>query len=239
MCIRDRLNRIVYTAPRGTNRGFAEAFDIYASRTTKGDTFELVSSGTSKATQDSIEIRFNPTEFRRVKFVFKKGYENWACAAEFGLYTQDEIAEKIDRLFTDDTMSSVSEEFNTLEKVQALEEEAKSHPFYDDYKENLEDAKILLQENKIEATTAKVSRLEAYHNGKDSEYSELFRMPNSNIANISANGGIYPNSKLEYMIDDKTETHWETNKNNTEDFTNEVILTLDLSLIHISEPTRR
>ena len=50
------LNRIVYTAPRGTNRGFAEAFDIYASRTTKGDTFELVSSGTSKATQDSIEI---------------------------------------------------------------------------------------------------------------------------------------------------------------------------------------
>lgn len=221
------LNRIVYTAPRGTNRGFAEAFDIYASRTTKGDTFELVSSGTSKATQDSIEIRFNPTEFRRVKFVFKKGYENWACAAEFGLYTQDEIAEKIDRLFTDDTMSSVSEEFNTLEKVQALEEEAKSHPFYDDYKENLEDAKILLQENKIEATTAKVSRLEAYHNGKDSEYSELFRMPNSNIANISANGGIYPNSKLEYMIDDKTETHWETNKNNTEDFTNEVIFTLD------------
>lgn len=222
-----KLNRVVYTSPRGTNRGFAEAFDIYVSRTSKGDTFELVSSGSHKATQDSIEIRFSPTEFKRMKFVFKKGYENWACAAEFGLYTQDEIAEKMDRLFTDNTMSRVSEEFNTLEKVQSLEVEAKNHPFYEDYKEYLEDAKILLQENKIEATTAKVSRLEAYHNGKDHEYNEIYRMPNSNIVNISANGGVYPNSKLEYMIDDKTETHWETNKNNTADFTNEVIFTLD------------
>ncbi|VYT63202.1 DUF5011 domain-containing protein [Clostridium tertium] len=221
------LNRIVYTSPRGTIRGFAEAFDIYASRTSKGDTFELVSSGTAKATQDSIEIRFNPTEFKRVKFVFKKGYENWACAAEFGLYTQDELAEKIERLFTDSTMSIVSEEFNTVDKINALEEEMKTHPFYEDYKASLEDAKILLQENKIEATTAKVSRLEAYHNGKDAEYSDLYRMPNSNIINVSANGGVYPSTKLEYMLDDKPETHWETKTNNTENFTNEVIFTLD------------
>ena len=50
-------------------------------------------------------------------------------------------------------------------------------------------------------------------------------MSNSNIANISANGGTYSNSKLEYMIDDKTETHWETNKSNSSDFINEVTFT--------------
>ncbi|WP_195266780.1 NPCBM/NEW2 domain-containing protein [Clostridium sp. 1001275B_160808_H3] len=214
-----KLNRIVYTAPRGSNRGFAEQFDIYASRTSKGDTFELVSSGSSKVTQDSIEIRFNPTEFRRVKFVFRKGYENWACAAEIGLYTQDEIAEKIDRLFTDDTMSIVSEEFNTLEKVQALEEEAKSHPFYEDFKEHLEDAKMLLQENQIEATKAITKQFKYYSN---EEYSNLFKMDNENIKSIRNNAGNYGSAVITNAVDGNLDTYWETNKSNTNDFTNEV-----------------
>lgn len=214
-----KLNRIVYTAPRGSNRGFAEQFDIYASRTSKGDTFELVSSGSSKVTQDSIEIRFNPTEFRRVKFVFKKGYENWACAAEIGLYTQDEIAEKIDRLFTDDTMSIVSEEFNTLEKVQALEEEAKSHPFYEDFKEHLEDAKMLLQGNQIEATKAITKQFKYYSN---EEYSNLFKMDNENIKSIRNNAGNYGSAIITNAVDGNLDTYWETNKSNTNDFTNEV-----------------
>lgn len=140
------LNRIVYTAPRGSNRGFAEQFDIYASRTTKGDTFELVSSGSSKITQDSVEIRFNPTEFKRVKFVFKKGYENWACAAEFGLYTQDKTAEKIDRLFKDNTMSAVSEEFNTIEKIKLLEDEVKKHPLQNEFMTIINLAKDIINE---------------------------------------------------------------------------------------------
>lgn len=140
------LNRIVYTAPRGSNRGFAEQFDIYASRTTKGDTFELVSSGSSKITQDSVEIRFNPTEFKRVKFVFKKGYENWACAAEFGLYIQDETAEKIDRLFKDNTMSAVSEEFNTIEKIKLLEDEVKKHPLENEFMTIINLAKDIINE---------------------------------------------------------------------------------------------
>ncbi|WP_066874456.1 NPCBM/NEW2 domain-containing protein [Clostridium mediterraneense] len=140
------LNRIVYTAPRGTNRGFAEQFDIYASRTTKGDTFELVSSGSSKTTQDSVEIRFNPTEFKRVKFVFKKGYENWACAAEFELYTQDKTAEKIDRLFKDNTMSVVSEEFNTIEKIKLLEDEVKKHPLENEFMTIINLAKDIINE---------------------------------------------------------------------------------------------
>ncbi|WP_196000706.1 NPCBM/NEW2 domain-containing protein [Clostridium sp. 1001271B_151109_B4] len=214
-----KLNRIVYTAPRGSNRGFAEQFDIYASRTSKGDTFELVSSGSSKVTQDSIEIRFNPTEFRRVKFVFKKGYENWACAAEFGLYTQDEIAEKMDRLFTDGTMSIVSEEFNTLEKVQALEEDAKSHPFYEYFKEHLEDAKMLLQENQIEATKAITKQFKYYSN---EEYSNLFKMDNENIKSIRNNAGNYGSAVITNAVDGNLDTYWETNKSNTNDFTNEV-----------------
>lgn len=214
-----KLNRIVYTAPRGSNRGFAEAFDIYASRTTKGDTFELVSSGSSELTQDSVEIKFNPTEFRRVKFVFKKGYENWACAAEFGLYTQDELAEKIERLFTDSTMSMVSEEFNTAEKINALEEEVKNHPFYEDFKENLENARELLSQQKVEAITATTKQFEHYSN---EEYSNLFKMDNSNINSIRNNARHYGSGVITNAIDGNLDTHWETNTANSSEFTNEV-----------------
>ncbi|MGG7059302.1 NPCBM/NEW2 domain-containing protein [Clostridium tertium] len=213
------LNRIVYTAPRGTNRGFAEQFDIYASRTTKGDTFELVSSGSSALTQDSVEIRFNPTEFKRVKFVFKKAYEDWACAAEFGLYTQDELAEKIERLFTDSTMSIVSEEFNSVDKINALEEEVKNHPFYEDFKEDIANARELVNQQKIEASVATTKQFEHYSN---EEYSNLFKMDNDNIESIKNNAGQYLSQVITNAIDGNLDTYWETNKANTNDFTNEV-----------------
>ena len=213
------LNRIVYTAPRGTNRGFAEQFDIYASRTTKGDTFELVSSGSSALTQDSVEIRFNPTEFRRVKFVFKKAYENWACAAEFGLYTQDELAEKVERLFTDSTMNIVSEEFNSIDKINALEEEVKKHPFYEDFKENIINARELVNQQKIEASVATTKKFDHYSN---EEYSKLFKMDNNNIKSIKNNGGQYLSQAITNAIDGKLDTYWETNRANSKDFINEV-----------------
>ena len=224
------LNRIVYAARQSSakGKGFAEEVEIYGSLTDEGDDFTLVSTGEYKgSTGDTVEIKFNPTQFKRIKFKFIKANQDWASASEFMFYKEDKVSEKIKNLFTDDTMSKVNEEFNSIDKLNALEEEVKEHPLYEDYKISLEDAKILLQGNKIEPTTAKVSRLEAYHNEKDAEYSELYRMPNDNITNVSANGGVYPTTKLEYMLDDNPDTHWETKTNNNEDFTNEVIFTLD------------
>lgn len=221
------LNRIVYTVPRGTNRGFAEAFDIYASRTSKGDTFELVSSGASKVTQDSIEIRFNPTEFKRIKFVFKKGYENWACATEFGLYTQDKIAEKMDRLFTDSTMSKVSEEFNSVEKINTLNEEAKNHPFYEDYKENILNAIALVEQGEVIAVDAIITKFTQFYTPYINSYDKEFRIDSNKIESISNNGGQYGGSALKYAIDNDVNTHWETGKPNSSSFKNEINITLE------------
>lgn len=220
------LNRIVYTASRGTNRGFAEAFDIYASRTTKGDTFELISSGTSAKTQNSIEIRFNPTELKRVKFVFKQGYENWALAAEFGLYTQDQVSEKISRLFTDSSMSTVSEEFNTVDKINSLDEEAKNHPFYEEYKEDIENAIALVKQGQIEAVKAEINKFVPFYTEHINEYDEAFRIPSSKIQSLTNNGGQYAGSALKYAIDEDVNTHWETGNPNSDTFKNEVNLTL-------------
>ena len=49
-------------------------------------------------------------------------------------YKEDKVSDKMKTLFTDATMSKVSAEFNSIEKINALDEEAKSHPLYSDFK---------------------------------------------------------------------------------------------------------
>ncbi|MCI6668747.1 MAG: NPCBM/NEW2 domain-containing protein [Romboutsia timonensis] len=224
------LNRIVYTSPRGTKRGFAEQFDIYASVTSTGDTFELVSSGKATPTQDSVEIRFNPTEFKRVKFVFKKGYENWACAAEFGLYTQDETAEKVQRLFADSNMSKISEEFNTIEKIKALEEEAKTHPFYEDYKEDIENAIALVEKGEVLYTDTTISKVE-YDAETKEKYDAQYKISKDKIKGITNNGGHYGTSVISNLIDGDVNTNWHSGKQNTSSFTNE--FTIELKSVEV------
>ncbi|MGU8260938.1 hypothetical protein ACV3TM_16595, partial [Clostridium perfringens] len=68
--------------------------------------------------------------FKRVKFVFKSSTQNWASLSEIMFYKSDEVWNSVDELFTDRTMSVVSDKFNTLDKINELEEAAKKHPLY-------------------------------------------------------------------------------------------------------------
>lgn len=143
------LNRIVYAARQSSakGKGFAKEFEIYGSLTDGEDDFTLVSSGEYKgSTGDVVEIKFNPTKFKRIKFVFKKADNYWASASEFMFYKEDKLSDKMDRLFTDDTMSEISDEFNSIEDINALEEEVKNHPLYSDFKEYIENARELLND---------------------------------------------------------------------------------------------
>ena len=221
------INRIVYSAKRGTDRGFAQEFEIYASPTTVGDTFELISTGKATETQETIEIKFEPTEVKRIKFVYKKSVQSWAAASEFAFYKEDTLKDKVQGLFIDSTMSTVSEEFNTVEKVNALEEEFKSHILYEDYKENFENARNLLQQGNIEASEAIVSKFETYYSDYREAYDDVFKMDNSNIENIASTGGILrANVGTENIIDGNIDTYWETGKHTSDSFKNEVIFTL-------------
>ena len=211
------LDKVVYTSQR--DRGFAKEFEIYTSKTLSGDTFTKVTSGSSSITKDSIAIKFNPTEARRVKFVFKNGHEGWALASEFGLYKEDATMNKIDRLFTDSTMSKVSDEFNTSAKLKELEDECKKHPFYDDFKEDLDNAKAIVESVDVESTVASTKKF-SYLDNK--EYVDKFRMPYENIKRISNNGGQWSTMKIENAIDSKLDTYWETNTYNKEGWKNEV-----------------
>ena len=223
------LNRVAFLAREVNRKGFPEKFEIYASETSEGDTFQKVSFGDAQVTGDFVEFKFEPTKFKRLKFKFVKSYTDRPFVAEMRFYKEDAALDKVKTLFTDNTKSQVSAEFNTIEKINALEEELKTHPMYEVYKEDIENAKILLNQKDIEATEAIVSKLEAYYMSKevDSKYSELFRVPSSNISKITANGGTYYDSNVNYMIDENPATHWETNKNNSSNFTNELVFTFD------------
>ncbi|MGE7925708.1 NPCBM/NEW2 domain-containing protein [Viridibacillus arvi] len=216
------LNRIVYAARQSSakGKGFAEEFEIYSSISDEGDEYTLVSPGQYKgSTGDVVEIQFKPTEFKRIKFVFKKANQDWASAAEFSFYKEDPVKDSMKKLFTDENHNKVSEEFNTVEKLEALEKNVQSHPLYDEFKEDIEDALVLVNESNIEATKAKTKPFEHYSN---EEYSKLFRMDIENIKSIRNNAGQYLSQVIGNAADGNLDTYWETNKSNSNDFTNEV-----------------
>ena len=218
------LNRIAYRS--ATNKvGFAEDFEIWASTTTKGDTFQLVTSAEVSKTADMLEIKFNPTNFKRIKFVFKNN--GTATISEMMFYKEDKALDKANRLFTDSTMSTVSEEFNTIDKVNELEEELKDHPLYEEYKENFENARNLLQQGNIEASEAKFSKFETYYSDYRQAYDNTFKMDNSNIESITSTGGsLRANVGTENITDGNLDTYWETGRHTSDSFKNELIFTL-------------
>ncbi|MDZ4937347.1 NPCBM/NEW2 domain-containing protein [Clostridium perfringens] len=216
------IDRIVYSARRDSARGkgFAKEFEIYASLKDEGDDFNLVSSGEyTESTRDLVEIKFNPTDFKRLKFKFKKADQNWASAAEFMFYKEDKLNEKFNGLFTDSSMNKVSEEFNTLEKLNAFENELKDHPIYDLYKEGLNNARAILTETSENTTKATLGQI-TYNLNDD--YNNQYRMPYKNIKAIKNNGRHYAAQNIEKAIDNDVNTYWETGTLNSSSFNNEV-----------------
>ena len=146
------LDRVAFLA-RDNRKGFPEAFEIYASETSKGDTFQLVSSGTATSTNDFLEFKFEPTTFKRVKFKFTQANINRPFAAEFRFYKEDLISDKVNGIFTDGTMSAVIPEYNSIATISVLEELAKVHPLYPILKDQLDLAtRIVNGEVQIEGT---------------------------------------------------------------------------------------
>lgn len=217
------IDRIMYTSI--VSRGFAQEFEVYGSRTSEGDTFEKISEGsTSITTKDTLQIKFKETEVRRIKFVYKKGYEDWALAYEFGLYSPDELDQKIDILFVDENMNEVNPEFGTIETINTFIEEAKEHPFEDEYIEKLNIAKELIEFGQVQSGAANVSKFEPFYTEYINEYDDVYRVKNLSISN---NGRQYGSSAIKYAIDEDVNTHWETGEPNKDSFKNEVVLTLD------------
>ncbi|WP_243447034.1 discoidin domain-containing protein [Clostridium perfringens] len=204
------LNRIAYRSAWNTV-GFAEDFEIWASDTAEGDDFNLIASATTSKATDVIEIKFNPTNFKRVKFVFKN--TGTATASEMMFYKEDVAQDKLNSLFTDDTLTKVSEEFNSIQALNELEESVKEHPLYEKFKQSIEDAKVIVENKKIKASKANMRKASYVEN---KEYNNLYRMSYDNIKSISNNGGHYWKQVIENAIDGDLNSYWETSKGNND-----------------------
>lgn len=141
------LNRIIYAARQdgAKGKGFAQDVEIYKSDIETGDDFQLVATGSyKKSTGDLVEIKFNSTKFKRIKFRFKTANQGWASASEFMFYKEDSVTDKIEKLFTDGLMMKLKDEFNSVDAINKLEEGLKNHPLEEQYKETLNLAKNIV-----------------------------------------------------------------------------------------------
>ena len=146
-----KLNRIVYGARQdgAKGKGFAEEFEIYSSLTDNEDDFTLVSQGKyTDSTRDIVEIEFEETEFKRVKFKFKKANQNWASASEFMLYKKDTLSEIINNIFTDGTMTKLKDEYSNIDVISNLEAELNNHPLKEQLVYSIDLAKEILKGDK-------------------------------------------------------------------------------------------
>ncbi|WP_294393069.1 NPCBM/NEW2 domain-containing protein [uncultured Clostridium sp.] len=146
-----KLNRIVYGSRQDVSKGkgFAEEFEIYSSLTDDGNDFTLVSQGKyTDSAREIVEIKFEETEFKRIKFKFKKANQNWASASEFMLYKKDTLSETIDNIFTDGTMTKLKDEYNDINAINDLEKDVNNHPLKEQLVYSIDLAKEILQGNK-------------------------------------------------------------------------------------------
>lgn len=138
----ETINRITYMVRQDNGfKGFPNEFSIYTSLEETGDNFKIVKTGKMNTTKNKVEIQFNPTQVKRLKFVFNKADQNWASAAELNFYKEDVLSKKINDIFTDGLMMTLKPEYNSLEAIARLEQEISNHPLKDELSKVLETAK--------------------------------------------------------------------------------------------------
>ncbi|MGL5084947.1 MAG: M60 family metallopeptidase, partial [Clostridium sp.] len=140
------LNRLVYGARQESakGKGFAKKLEIYASTSEAGDDFNLVFSGEYLgSTGDIVEVKFKPTEFRRVKFKFIEANQNWASASEFMLYKEDKASDELKNIFTNGLQMELKAGYD-INKLNELETEVATHPFKEELKTTLDAAKKIV-----------------------------------------------------------------------------------------------
>lgn len=225
----ETIDRIAYATRQdgAKGKGFPNAFEVYSSITGKDEDFKLVSTGSHSTTGDMMEFKFDTITTKKVKFVFKEANQGWASASEFWFYREDKIIDKLNKIFTDNSMNQLSEEFNTMEKLNAFEEEAKNHPLYNNFKEDIENAKLILENKDVKFVNAKVSPFINFGDERLPKYDNSFKVSSDKITSITTNGGHYGSSNIEKAIDSDVNTSWHSGKQNSDTHTNEVVLTLD------------
>lgn len=141
----ESIGSILYGArPDADNKGFAEKFSVYASRTDSGEDFKLVASGRGATQSGMVQIKFAPTEFKRLRFVFDQANNGWASASELTFLRQDVVLDAIDPVFTNGLMTELTEKYRDKTVLADFISKLEAHPLRDQYTGVLDAARTLL-----------------------------------------------------------------------------------------------
>ncbi len=121
------IDRIVFGA-RPDRKGFATQFEVYASPTSEGETFELITTGGHNSVTGFIEAQFEPTQMKRIKFKFVDSVQNWATLSELAFYKEDAVSDIVYDLFVDKTYTQLKPEYANKDVLEDLYESVQIHP---------------------------------------------------------------------------------------------------------------
>ncbi|MGL5550608.1 MAG: NPCBM/NEW2 domain-containing protein, partial [Culicoidibacterales bacterium] len=159
------IDRLAYSG-RADKYGFAEVFEIYASPTSEGETFELLATGSATATSSLVEVKFEPTQMKRIKFKFIKGRSNRAIFNEIAFYRQDEVKEIVEDLFVDTTYLELKQPYNNLTALNQLQQAVDQHPNGTEFQPTLDWAfKVIngeIDENIVAVTAFQHGNMDAH-----------------------------------------------------------------------------
>ena len=225
----ESINRIGYATRQDSARGkgYPTKFEIYSSITGEDKDFKLVCTGEHSQTGNMMEFKFDTITTKKVKFVFKEAHDDWASASEFWFYKEDKILDTMESLFKDSNKNEVSDEFKSEEKLKELENSVKGHPYSEDFKEDINDAKYILEDDRPQYVDAKVSKFKIVGAEKLANYDKAYKIDNKHITNITTNGSHWSDKTIDKAIDGDFNTYWHSDATNNERHTNEVIMTLD------------
>ena len=131
----EEISRIILTPRQDVGaKGFPLKYEIYGTLDENSEEYKLIAQGSySQATTADMEIEFPKTRFKKLKFRFVEAYRNWAAIAEIGFYYEDTVSDAIPTIFKDKLYTELSAEFDTKDKIEAFEQQLKSHPLRADY----------------------------------------------------------------------------------------------------------
>ncbi|MEF9951043.1 MAG: NPCBM/NEW2 domain-containing protein [Clostridium sp.] len=146
----ESINRLVYAVRQDNGyKGYPKQIKIYSSLTNSGEDFKLVAQGSSVTKKSLMEFRFKSTDFKRLRIEFVDADSSWASAAEIKLFKEDLLSDEINRMFVDKTYSSLNQEFNSMDKINQMEQAIVNHPLKAELTKQIEIAKKILR-NELE-----------------------------------------------------------------------------------------
>ena len=134
------------------NKGYPTAFTVYGTQDEnvfdENAEWTEIHKGITGVVSGELKIKFKKDEtVKGIKFVFDEAHNGFAAASEFKFYKPDHLADEVDALFTDGTMSQVKEDI-TVEKLNELKNDVQSHPSKQELEDRIKLAEDILNKTK-------------------------------------------------------------------------------------------